>query len=146
MSPYGHLAQRKTAYWRTNEGKNVKKIANPQAFSIEKFSFLYFLWKFSHCTVLEAKSVGSWKSEILWWAHYLVRNKKIVKFCVYRPCSLDMRLTPLTPPPARPVPPLNTWQRHATETHRAHQWEIGRLVDGMGRARVPRTPLVSRID
>ncbi len=31
-----------------------KKIANPQAFSIEKFLFLYFLWKFSHYTVLEA--------------------------------------------------------------------------------------------
>jgi hypothetical protein len=45
--------------------KNLKKIANPQAFSIEKISFLYFLWKFSHYTVLEAKCVGNWKSEIL---------------------------------------------------------------------------------
>ncbi len=35
VSPYGDLAQRQTDYWRTNEGKNLKKIANPQAFSIE---------------------------------------------------------------------------------------------------------------
>ncbi len=35
VSPYGDLAQRKTDYWRTNEGKNLKKIANPQAFSID---------------------------------------------------------------------------------------------------------------
>ncbi len=49
-------------------------------------------------------------------------------------------LTPLTPspppgppPPARRVPPpRNTWPRHATVTHRAHQWEIDRLVDGGG--------------
>ncbi len=48
-------------------------------------------------------------------------------------------LTPLTPPPspgppppARPVPPRNTWSRHATGTRRAHQWEIDRLADGVG--------------
>ncbi len=48
-------------------------------------------------------------------------------------------LTPLTPPPppgppppARPVPLRNTWPRHATETHRAYQWEIDHLVDGGG--------------
>jgi hypothetical protein len=36
VSPYGDLAQRKIDYWRTNEGKNLKKkIANPQAFSVE---------------------------------------------------------------------------------------------------------------
>ncbi len=35
VSPYGDLAQRKTDYWRTNEGKNLKKIANPQAISTE---------------------------------------------------------------------------------------------------------------
>jgi hypothetical protein len=35
VSPYGDLAQRKVDYWRTNEGKNLKKIANPQAFSVE---------------------------------------------------------------------------------------------------------------
>ncbi len=106
--------------------------------------FLYFLWKFSHYTVSEAKCVGNWKSEILWWAHYLVRNKKIVKFCAYRPCSLDVRRAyashappPGPPPPARPVPPRNTWPRHATETHRAHQWEIGRLVDGVGEGESP---------
>ena len=86
-----------------------------------------------------AKCVGNWKSEILWWAHYLVRNKKIVKFGVYRLCSLDVRRAyashasppPGPPPPARPVPPRNTWLRHATETRRAHQWEIDRLVDGV---------------
>jgi hypothetical protein len=101
--------------------------------------FSDFSFKFSNYTVLEAKCVRNWKSEILWWAHYLVRNKKIVKFCVYRPWSLDMSaayaprpLSPARPPPARPVPPRNTWPRHATETHRAHQWEIGRLVDGVG--------------
>ena len=81
----------------------------------------YFLWKFSHYTVLEAKCVGNWKSEILWWAHYLGRNKKIVKFGVYRLCSLDVRRayashvipparTP-TPRPVRPLPP-----QHVAET------------------------------
>jgi hypothetical protein len=35
VSPYGDLAQRKADYWRTNEVKNLKKIANPQAFTIE---------------------------------------------------------------------------------------------------------------
>ena len=152
MSPYGDLAQRKTDYWRTNEGKNLKKIAIPQAFSVEQFVFSDFSLKFSHYTVLEAKCVGNWKSEILWWAHYLVRNKKIVKFCVYRPCSLDMRRAYAShaPPPARPPTPRparhprNTWPRHATETHRAHQWEIGRLVDGVGEgestAHAPRFP------
>ncbi len=116
MSPYGDLAQRKTDYWRTNEGKNLKKIANPQTFIIESFSFLYFLWKFSHDTVLEAKCVGNWKSEILWWAHYLVRNKKIVKFGVYRLFSLDVRRAyashALPPAPAQRVPP----PQHVAET------------------------------
>jgi hypothetical protein len=65
------------------------------------------------------------KSEIHSWAHYLVRNKKIVKFCVYRPWSLDMRCAyaPQPPPPAQPAPPppgpsppATTCQRHATET------------------------------
>ncbi len=53
-------------------------------------------------------------------------------------------LTPLTPSPrpapqprqARP-PPRNTWLRHATETHRAHQWEIDQLVDGVGEGESP---------
>ncbi len=35
VSPYGDLAQRKLDYWRTNEGKNFEKIANPQAFTLE---------------------------------------------------------------------------------------------------------------
>jgi hypothetical protein len=105
VSPYGDLVQRKTEYWRTNEGKNLKKIANPQAFSVEQFVFSYFSLKFSHYTVLEAKCVENWKSEILWWAHYLVRNKKIIKLCVYRPCSLDMRRACASQAPPRPAPP-----------------------------------------
>ncbi len=47
------------------EGKNLKKIANPQAFSVEQFVFSDSSLKFSHYTVLEAKCVGNWKSEIL---------------------------------------------------------------------------------
>jgi hypothetical protein len=35
VSPYGDLAQRKEDYWRTNEIKNLKKIAYPQAFTEE---------------------------------------------------------------------------------------------------------------
>jgi hypothetical protein len=31
----GDLSQRKVDYWRTNEVKNLKKIANPQAFTEE---------------------------------------------------------------------------------------------------------------
>ncbi len=53
-------------------------------------------------------------------------------------------LTSLTPsPPARPstprpaCPPRNTWPRHATGTHRAYQWEIDRLVDGVGDGESP---------
>ncbi len=53
VSPYGDLAQRKTDYWRTNDGKNLNKIANPQAFSEEQFVFSDFSLKFSHYTVLE---------------------------------------------------------------------------------------------
>ncbi len=105
--------------------------------------FSDFSLKFSHYTVLEAKCVGNWKSEILWWAHYLVRNKKIVKFCVYRPCSLDMRRAyashapppparPPTPPPGPSPPPRNTWPRHIGPT-----WEKGRLVDGVGEGESP---------
>jgi hypothetical protein len=48
----------------SNEGKNWKKIANPQAFSIEQFLFSDFLLKFSLYIVLEAKCVRNWKSEI----------------------------------------------------------------------------------
>ncbi len=44
-------------------------------------------------------------------------------------------------PPAGPVPPRNTWPRHATETHRAHQWEIDRLVDAGGRRESRARPL-----
>ncbi len=45
---------------------------------------------------------------------------------------------PGPPPPAwRVPPPRNTWPRHATETHRAHQWEIDRLVDGGGDGESP---------
>jgi hypothetical protein len=46
---------------------------------------------------------------------------------VYRLCSLDVRRAyashalPPARPPTRRVPPRNTWLRHATETHRAHQ-------------------------
>ncbi len=47
----------------TNEVKYLKKIANPQAFTIEKFVFSCFSLKFSHYIVLEAKCVGNWKSE-----------------------------------------------------------------------------------
>ncbi len=145
MSPFGDLAQRKTDYWRTNEGKNLKKIANPKTFSVEQCVFRLFI-DFQPLYCFRGKCVGNWKSEILRWAHYLVRNKKIVKFCVYRPCSLDMRHAyascpppppPGPPPPARPVPPCNTWPSHATETHRAYQWEIGRLVDGVGDGKSP---------
>jgi hypothetical protein len=43
----------------------LKKIANPQAFSVEQYLFSDFSLKFNHYTVLEAKCVGNWKSEIL---------------------------------------------------------------------------------
>jgi hypothetical protein len=36
--------------------------------------FSDFSLKFSHYTVLEAKCVGNWKMEILWWAHHPVRE------------------------------------------------------------------------
>jgi hypothetical protein len=49
----------------TSEVKNLKKMANPQAFSAELFMFLYLSLKFIHYTVLEAKCVGNWKSELL---------------------------------------------------------------------------------
>ncbi len=93
--------------------------------------------------VLEAKYVRNWKREIHWWAHYLVRNKKIVNLCVYRPWSLDMRCAydpppPPPPRPARPPPPATTCPRLATETHQTYQWEIGCLVDGVGGGRVSR--------
>jgi hypothetical protein len=52
VSLYGDLAQRKIDYWRTNKVKNLKKIANPQALSIEYFVFSSFSLKFSHYTVL----------------------------------------------------------------------------------------------
>jgi hypothetical protein len=42
-----------------------EKIANPQAFSVEQFVFSDFSLEFSHYTVLEAKCVRNWKSEIL---------------------------------------------------------------------------------
>ncbi len=45
--------------------KICKKIANPQAFSVEQFVFSDFSFKFSNYTVLEAKCVRNWKSEIL---------------------------------------------------------------------------------
>ncbi len=48
---YGDLAQRKIDYWRTNEVKNLKKIANPQALSIEYFVFSSCSLKFSHYIV-----------------------------------------------------------------------------------------------
>ena len=35
VSPYGDLAQRKVDYEGTNEVKNLKRIANPQAFTVE---------------------------------------------------------------------------------------------------------------
>jgi hypothetical protein len=38
----GDLVQRKEDYWRTNEVKNLKKLANPQAFTIEYIVFSYF--------------------------------------------------------------------------------------------------------
>jgi hypothetical protein len=34
VSPNGDLAQRKVDYWRINEVKNLKKIANPQACTV----------------------------------------------------------------------------------------------------------------
>jgi hypothetical protein len=85
--------------------------------------FSDFSLKFNHYTVLEAKCVGNWKSEILWWAHYLVRNRKIVKFCEYRPCSLDMRCAYASHahPPARPPTPCsarNPAQRVAETRYR----------------------------
>jgi hypothetical protein len=61
--------------------------------------------------VLEAKYIRNWKNETRCWTHYPVRDKKIVKFGVFRPWSLGMRSAnaphlpptpatpPLTPPP-----------------------------------------------
>ncbi len=37
--------------------------------------FTYFSLKFSHYTVLEAKCVENWKSEIYWWAHHPVSQQ-----------------------------------------------------------------------
>jgi hypothetical protein len=51
VSPYGDLAQRKIDYLRTNEVKNLKKIANPQALSIKYLLFSSFSLKFSHYIV-----------------------------------------------------------------------------------------------
>ncbi len=135
VSPYGDLAQRKSDYWRTNEDKNLKKIANPQAFSVEQFVFSVFLFQFSNYSVLEAKCVGNWKSEILWWAHHPVRETKLQNFALYRLWSLGMRCAyapHAPPPPTRFVLPATTCPRHATETHWTYQWEIGCLVDGVG--------------
>ncbi len=155
VSPYGDLAQRKTDYWRTNEGKNLKKIANPQAFSVEQFVFSDFSLKFSHYTVLKQKGEGNWKSEILWWAHYLVRNKKIVKYCEYRLWWLDVRraYASHTSPPARPPTPRPARPpvQHVAETRYRDSSGLSvrnRSTGGLGgvTARVPRTPLVSRSD
>ena len=51
----------------TEEPMKVKILKNsyPQAFNVEQFVFSDFSLKFSHYTVLEAKCVGNWKSEIL---------------------------------------------------------------------------------
>jgi hypothetical protein len=40
-------------------------------------------------------------------------------------------------PPTGPIPPRSMCLRHATETHRAHQLEIVRLVDGVGEGESP---------
>ncbi len=53
--------------------------------------FSDFSFKFSHYTVLEAKWVENWKSEIHWWAHHPVRETKLKNFAWYRPWSLGMR-------------------------------------------------------
>ncbi len=76
MSPYGDLAQRKTDYWKTNEGKNLKKIANPQAFSVEQFVFSDFSLKFSHYTVLEqnVKETGKVRSSDGLITYYEIRK------------------------------------------------------------------------
>ncbi len=63
MSPYGNLAEINLDYGITIEVKNLKKIAYPQAFSVEKFVFSYFSLKLSLYIVLEAKCVRHWKSE-----------------------------------------------------------------------------------
>jgi hypothetical protein len=57
--------------------------------------------------VLEAKYVRNWKNEAREWTHYPVRNKKIVKYCEYRPCSRDVSPAPAShaSPPARPPTP-----------------------------------------
>ncbi len=70
--------------------------------------------------------------------------------CIALVTGYEMRLRPSRPPP-RPAhpppgqsPPATTCPRHATETHRAYQWEIGCLVDGVGEdashAHAPRFP------
>jgi hypothetical protein len=57
--------------------------------------------------VLEAKYVRNWKNEAREWTHYPVRNKKIVKYCEYRPCSRDVSPAPAShASPPRPAPPL----------------------------------------
>ena len=57
--------------------------------------------------VLEAKYVRNWKNEAREWTHYPVRNKKIAKYCEYRPCSRDVSPAPAShaSPPARPPNP-----------------------------------------
>ena len=57
--------------------------------------------------VLEAKYVRNWKNEAREWTHYPVRNKKIVKYCEYRPCSRNVSPAPAShaSPPARPPTP-----------------------------------------
>ncbi len=53
--------------------------------------FSYFSLKFSLYIVLEAKCVRNCKSETHLWAHYPLRENKLSKFGIYRPCSWEMR-------------------------------------------------------
>ncbi len=56
--------------------------------------------------VLEAKYVRNWNNETRWWTHYPVRDKKIIKFGVFRPWSLGMTSAyALTSPPLQPPHP-----------------------------------------
>ncbi len=101
MSPYGDLTQRKLDYWRTNEVKNLEKIANPQAFTVE-YVLSYFSFNFSHYIVLEAKCVRNWKSGTHWRAHYPVRETKLPNFAFISPAYWIWEpLLPLISPNAR---------------------------------------------
>jgi hypothetical protein len=102
VSPYGDLAEIKLDYWITIEVKNLKKIANPQAFFPVEYNlcFLTFYWiQPLYCFRGKmCKKLEKWDPLILHYKEFIHENHFLLQYLTTTFHFIDFTKNMLTPP------------------------------------------------